>query len=188
MKKFMSFATSLLLVLGCVSCASTKPKAPITEGEVEISIPLSGAEYQSTAKVWRAVQSGTSQNIEMAKKVAMQNARQELAATIQNQVKAVIENYGRSTNVGTQNESESLYEELTRTIVNQQMNDVRLIAEKTFRLADGNYRTHVCLEMDKTELREKVADVLSKEERMRLQFDREQFSKVFDKEMENVEK
>ncbi len=185
MKKNLFIACTLLLGIACTSCASSKAaqSTPITSGEVEVTIPLSGPQYQSNAEYWRATQLGTSKDIAMAKKVAMQNARQELAATVQAEVKAVIENYGQNASMGANNENEALYQELARTVVNQQLNGVELVGEKLFKLENGDYRYHVCLQMSRAALGESLGDTLSNEERLKLEFDRAQFKKVFDEEM-----
>lgn len=119
----------------------------------------------------------------MAKKVAMQNARQDLAATVQHEVKAVIENYGQNAAVGAKNENEALYQEMARTVINQQMNGVELVGEKLFRLEDGSYRYHVCLQMSRESLGAGLSDALSNDDRLKLEFDKAQFKKVFDEEM-----
>ncbi len=186
MKKNLWFVGTLLSVLVCASCASSKKASkttPVTTDEVEVSIPLDGPEYRTNAEYWRAVQMGTSKDVSMAKKVAMQNARQDLAATVQHDVRAVIENYGQNASTGTNTENEALYQEMSRTVINQQMNGVELVGEKLFRLADGSFRYHVCLQMSKEALGAKLSDALSNDERLKLEFDKAQFKKVFDEEM-----
>lgn len=186
MKKILYWSSILSLTLLFASCSSSKKAAksmPVTPGEIEVTVPLGGPEYQSNAEYWRAVQSGTSKDMSMAKKVAMQNARQELAATVQHQVKAVIENYGQNAAMGANNENEALYQEMARTVINQQMNGVELVGEKLFRLEDGSYRYHVCLQMSREALGTGLSDALSNDDRLKLEFDKAQFKKVFDEEM-----
>lgn len=186
MKKNLFVAGAVLLSLLATGCGSSKKAAgpaAMTPAETEVAIPLSGPEYASNADYWRAVQMGTSKDAAMAKKVAMQNARQELAAAVQHDVKSVIENYGQNAAMGSNNENEGLYQELARTVVNQQMNGVELVGEKLFRLEDGSYRYHVCLQMSKDALGEQLSDALSNEDRLKLEFDKAQFKKVFEEEM-----
>jgi hypothetical protein len=73
----------------------------------------------------------------MAKKVAMQNARQELASTIESEVKSMMESYGRNVDIDAQSKYESIYEELTRTVVNQKLAGVEVIEEKIFKTEAG---------------------------------------------------
>lgn len=184
MKKIFYWTGVLTLTLFCASCASSKKAAsPVTPGEIEVAIPLGGPEYRSDAEYWRAVQTGTSKEMSMAKKVATQNARQELAATVQHEIKAVIENYGQNASLGANNENETLYQEMARTVINQQMNGVELVGEKLFRLEDGTYRYHVCLQMNREALGTGISDALSNDDRLKLEFDKAQFKKVFDEEM-----
>lgn len=182
MKKLLFAA---LISLAAASCGSSKQATkPIAQDDVEVAIPLSGPKYMSDNKYWRAVQSGISTDVAMAKKVAMQNARQELAATVQHELKAVIENYGQNAAAGNGTENEDIYEELARTVVNQQMNGVEIADEKLFRQADGKYRSHICLQISKKAVVKKTGDLLSNNERLKLEFDQEQFMKVFEEEME----
>lgn len=183
MKRNLLFAAAIAFF--AAGCGSVKQAAaPVAENDVEIAIPLSGPEYRSDAAYWRAVQSGVSTDVSMAKKVAMQNARQELAATVRHELKAVIENYGQNAAAGAAVEHEALYEELARTVVNMQMQGVEIAGEKLYRQADGKYRSHICLQMSKNDVAERAADLLSEEERLKLAFDKSQFKEVFDKEME----
>ncbi|WP_290540538.1 hypothetical protein [Alistipes sp.] len=185
MKRILLMAASLLCVFSLSSCSSSKKvmKAPLSEGETEIALPLSEPQYNTDAKFWRATQVGTSRDISLAKKIAMQNTRQELAALVQNEVKSVIENYGQNAAVHEQNDNEALYKELTRTVIDQQLNGVEIAGIKVFRLANGDYRCHTCLQMSKEKLEEKISEVLAQDKRLLLEFDKEQFKKVFDEEM-----
>lgn len=185
MKKLFILATCVLLSVCLVSCSSARKQksVPMVEGETEVSIPLSGAEYQSDAANWRSVQLGTSSDVSMAKKIALQHARQELASEVNSQVKGVMENYGESLTEVEDATYEKIYQELVRTVVDQQLHSAVMVGEKLYRLADGKYRYHVCLEMNKEALKEQLAEELAKDKRLKLQFNREQFKKVFDQEL-----
>lgn len=186
MRKLILLAAGLLFAVAFAGCSSGRKakSVPMTEGEVEVTIPLSGPEYRSDAGYWRATQMGESRDAAMAKKLAMQNTRQELAALVQAEVQAVIENYGQNAAIAGKNINEGLYQELTRTVVKQQLNGLEVVGEKLFKLANGDFRYHICLQMSKEALEEKVSEVLSNDERLRLEFDREQFKKIFNEEME----
>lgn len=184
MKKLWMLALGVTLAAMGVSCSSSK--AVIAKGDKEIAIPMSSPEYRSDANYWRVVQMGTSTDVTMAKKVALQNARQDLAATLQSQVSAVIENYGQNASMGAKSENETLYQELARTVVNQSLVGADLAGEKLYQTEDGSYRYHVCLQVAKASVAQQIAETLSEDERMKLEFDRERFQKIFDEEMAKV--
>ncbi|MBQ8308013.1 MAG: hypothetical protein IJX56_04335 [Alistipes sp.] len=77
---------------------------------------------------------------------------------------------------------------MTYTIVSQQLTDVQVVEEKLYREQDGNYRYYVCLQMPKKTLEEATADALANDAKLNLEFDREQFKKVFQEQMAAFEK
>jgi hypothetical protein len=119
----------------------------------------------------------------MAQKVAYQNCIQQLAEAIQADVKAVIENYAKNTETALTLEAASQYQELAYTIIEQKMKDVGTVDEKTFRKNDGTYEYYVCLQMAKKPLEDAIVKSLENEAELKLQFDREQFKKVYQEQM-----
>lgn len=185
MKKILFGAVALLFAAGAVSCSSSKkavkPAAP--SGMVEDVNPLSGPQYRSDAEYYRAVQNGVSTERSTAQKIAMQNCRQELAATIQADVKAVMENYVKNQDTGVTAEQKSQYQELAYTAVNQQLRDVQIVEEKIYRQDNGSFRYYVCMQMPKAALESAVEEAIAKDAKLNLEFDRAQFKKIFEEQM-----
>ncbi len=119
----------------------------------------------------------------MAQKIAMQNCRQELASAIQADVKTVIENYAKNQNTGVANEYKSQYQELAYTVINQRLTDVQVVDEKIYREASGEYRYYVCLQIGKKAIAEAVEESIANDAKLNLEFDREQFKKIFQEHM-----
>ncbi|MEG2780374.1 MAG: hypothetical protein RR919_06095 [Bacteroidales bacterium] len=182
MKKIFTFSLIAGLSVLLFACGSSKKLAK-SDGMQELNIPLNGAEYRTNEKCYRAVQSGISPNSAMAKKIAVQNARQELAASIKADLEAVIENYGKGQGVDTTNEYKGQYQELVYTTLDQQLVGVKIIDEKLFKQADNSYKYYVCLQINKDELKEKITQKLSKEEKMKLEFDLDKFRRIYDEQM-----
>ncbi|MEG2848844.1 MAG: hypothetical protein RR880_01250, partial [Bacteroidales bacterium] len=98
-------------------------------------------------------------------------------------LEAVIENYGKGQGVDTTSEYKGQYQELVYTTLDQQLVGVRIIDEKLFKQADNSYKYYVCLQINKDELKEKITQKLSKEEKMKLEFDLDKFRKIYDEQM-----
>jgi hypothetical protein len=177
--------TALMAGIMITSCKSSKPS--VQKGSVEVSIPLSGKEYWSNKDYFRASQSGKSPNLPTAKKIALQNAKTELAGNIQTVIKAVTENYTNQRTVSDVQEFENKFEENARAVVNQSLDGIIVIGEKTFKEVDGSYTYYIAVEVDKETLVNKVTDRISKDAKLRLDFDKHQFQKVFDEEMAKFE-
>jgi hypothetical protein len=185
MKKILIFAVMALTVSAAMTgCKSTKSAQ---SASTEVTVPLSGAEFQTDKDYFRASQSGKSPDLATAKKIALLNARTELAGNIQSVIKAVTENYTNQRTVADRQEFENKFEENARTVVNQTLNDVKIIGEKVFKENDGKYTYYIAVEMSKEPVINNVADRISKDAKLQLDFDKHQFQKVFNEEMEKFE-
>lgn len=184
MKKLI-FSLLVIATATSVSCSSSKSvtTTPTPQGMVEDVIPMSGAKYRGDAEYYRAVQNGVSKERSMAQKIAMQNCRQELASNIQADVQLVIESYAKNQNTGMSNENKSQYQELAYAVVNQRLTDVQIVDEKIYREANGEYRYYVCMQLPKKSLAEAIEEKLANDAKLNLEFDREQFKKIFQEKM-----
>lgn len=186
MKKIIFGALAIMAVVSFASCGSSK-SARVAEpsGMVEEVVPLSGPKYHSNAEYYRAVQNGVSEERSMAQKIAMQNCRQALATNIQADVQLVIENYAKNQDTSFTNEHKAQYQELSYTVVSQCLSDVQVVDEKLYREDGGLYRHYVCLQMPKEAVVAAMAEALANDAKLNLEFDLEQFKKVFAEQMAN---
>lgn len=182
--------TALMLSGAMTACKSKKkvveePKNP--DGEVEVIIPCSGPEFFTNDKVFRANSLGESMDQATAKKKAMSNARADLAAAINTQVKAVIDNYVNSREMNNREEVGERYESLAREVIDQRLSGTRTICEKVMRVTgSGNYKAYVAIELSAQDLLSAYNERLSSDERLRIDYDYEKFKETFDKEMEKL--
>jgi hypothetical protein len=167
------------------SCKSKKVSSEV--GATEIVLPLSGKDYTSNKDFFRTTQLGKSPDLATAKKIALTNAKAELAANIQTTVKVVTENYTNQRTVADPQEFENKFEENARLVVNQSLNDVKIIGDKVFKEKDGKYTYYIAIEMSKEAVENNIADRIAKDAKLQLDFDKHQFQKVFDEEMEKFE-
>ena len=87
MKKILYLTlVSASLVLLNTSCGGPK-KMEATEDSQEVILPLSGKEFQSDKEFYRAKSSGKSPDIATAKKIALNNAKAEVAGLISSKIK-----------------------------------------------------------------------------------------------------
>ena len=175
--------SAAMFVTGCKS----KKLPSVQEGSVEMSVPLSGKEYRSDKDYFRATGNGVSRDLAAAKKIAQQNARVALATQISSTMKAVSENYIQDRQINNRDEFGSKFEEISRTVVNQTLNDVREMDEKVFQEKDGRYRYYVAIEMSKEPVIRNLNQGISKEAKMQQDFDQYRFRQILDDEMKKFE-
>lgn len=186
MKKTWMFTLSALLVAGSFTACKSK-KVPA--GETEVKVECSGPDYFTDSKNFRANSLGESMDQATAKKKALANARAEMASAINTQIKGVIDTYVNSRELNNKEEVSERFEGLTREVVDQRLSGTRTICEKMMRVtATGNYKCYVAIELSAQDLLSAYNERLSKDERLRVDYDYEKFKETFDKEMEKLGK
>ncbi len=174
------------------SCGSSKKATgkPIdqTTGAVEISVPLSGREYSSDNENFRAKASGNSPDLTTAKKIALQNAKSEMASLIQTTIKKVTDQYTNQRTIGNAQEFSNKFEELAREVTNQQLTDVRIIGEKIFQEKNASYTYWVAIEAKKSAVWDGVQKSISGNQKIQQDYDKKKFEDIYNQEMEKLAK
>jgi hypothetical protein len=186
--KNLIYPTLLLAAATVVVSCKGKKEAAKPKGETEVIVPCSGPDYFTTNKVFRSNSIGESSDQVASKKKALSNARAELAASISTTVKAVTDNYLNSREMNNREEVEERYEQLNREVVEQQLTGVRTICEKLMKTEGGTYKTYIALELSASDLVSAYNEKLSKDERLKIDYDYEKFKETFDKEMDKMGK
>jgi hypothetical protein len=185
MKK-LSYSSLILIALAAFFIEGCKSKEKTPKGETEVMVPCSGSEFFTTTKFFRANSIGESQDQVTSKKKALANARAELASSIQTTVKAVTDNYVNSREMNNKEEVEERFEQLNREIVDQKLSGLKTICEKLMQTQGGTYKTYIAIELSAEELVASYNERLSKDERLKIDYDYEKFKETFDKEMEKM--
>ena len=181
--KRITYSTLVLVLLGGVFIVACKSKQKVPKGETEVSVPCSGSDFFTSNKYFRANSIGESQDQVTSKKKALANARAELAASIQTTVKAVTDNYTNSREMNNKEQVEERFEQLNREIVNQQLTGIKTICEKLVKTGQDTYKTYIAIELSADELVATYNERLSKDDRLRIDYDYEKFKQTFEEEM-----
>lgn len=176
------------ITLAAVVFAGCSKKAAAPKGETKVTVPCSGPDYFTTSKFFRANSIGESSDQVTSKRKALSNARNELAQAIQTTVKTVTDNYVNSREMNNREEVEERFESLNREVVDQTLSGIRTICEKLMKTEQGNFKTYIAIELSADELVSKYNERLSKDERLKIDYDYEKFKETFDKEMAKMGK
>ena len=180
MKKMFTSILTVLLILTFSSCKSRKALPSVQAGSMEIVVPFSSREYRTDENYFRATDNGKSPDLSTAKRIALLNAKAEIAGALESTLKSVQEIYTNQRTMGERQEFASKFESMRREVVNQKLNDVRIMDEKVFRERDGGYRYYIVVEMSKDAMLKSIQEQILKDEMLRLDFDQHQFRKIFD--------
>jgi hypothetical protein len=177
-----------VLVMIMPSCKSSKNVGKaVSEGMQEIIVPLSGKEYQSTKELFRAKSVGKSPDIATAKKIALTNAKAELAGLITTTIKSVTHNYTNQRSVADAQDFENKFENLTKEIVAQQLNNVSIIGEKVFKDKAGTVEYWLAVEMSTGAIIAGLEGRISQDKKLQIDYDKKKFEEATKAEFEKME-
>lgn len=185
MKK-ISLSLGLLLLL--TNCTSTNEVVSTQSKFVEevIVSHCSSVEYYTNSEYFRANGVGESIDHTISKQKALSNVKAQLAGSINSKIKAVVDNYVKSSELNNVEEAEERFESLTRIVINQELTGIRTICEKVTRTQSGKYKTYIAIELSAQNIAEKLQERLKKDEMLKIDYDYEKFKKTFDEEMNKL--
>ncbi|MDX9770843.1 MAG: LPP20 family lipoprotein [Tenuifilaceae bacterium] len=175
---------AIVVIAGAFTFASCGKKTSDGLGK-KIEIPCAGSKYAADRSHFRGTGMGESTNLSTAKRKASVDARAALATGINSTIKAVTDRYTQDITVGDANEFAEKFEDMTRSVVNQELNNMAVICEETRQL-EGKYVVYMAVEIAKDELLNNVNNSISKDDRLRLDYDKMKFENIFNQEMENL--
>ncbi|MCC6600815.1 MAG: hypothetical protein IT223_09100 [Crocinitomicaceae bacterium] len=176
-----------LLGAGC----KKKKKAQETakpKGEVLINEYCTGDAYTSDKDFFRSTATGESMDRETAKKKARSNANAELAKTVSTTMKIVGDNYANSSEFNNKEELTETFQEMARTVVDQEMRGAVEKCEKLTQREDGTYVSYVALELSGQKIADAYSKGLSQNDKIKADYNYEKFKETFEKEMEALSK
>tara|TARA_B110000977_G_C11071179_1_gene489612 strand:+ start:349 stop:912 length:564 start_codon:yes stop_codon:yes gene_type:complete len=187
MKNICKTLIVLPLLVITLSCGPTKVAVPVDE--VVQTTPCFGTEYFSTKDAFRASAIGESMDQMTARKKAMANARQELATNISSTLNIVGDNYVKATENNNVEQVLEQFQDLGRTIVTQKLSGLVQICETNTRSkSTGNYKYYIAIELGSEELMSNLAETLSNDKVLQVDYNYEKFKDTFEKEMSKLEK
>ncbi len=186
MRETYSIAIICIALITSFGCKGTKNIGK-ADNMTELEIPFSEKNYSTDKNYFRAAQVGESSDLSTAKKIAEQNAKAEMAGNIQTLIKRVTEQYTNQRTINNKIEFENKFEELSREVVNQELKDVKIIDEKLYKKKDGSYQYWIAVETHKETILNNVVQKISRDSKLQLDFDKQQYEEIFNLEMERFD-
>jgi hypothetical protein len=187
--KTLSLITIASIFAGCglFNQSSNGSSKGSSEGETLLEMYCNGDEFLNNKEYFRATGIGESMDQMTANKKARSNAQAELAKTLNSTMKIVTDNYVKSSEVNNQEELTERFEELSRTVVNQQLEGARKICEKYTKTKEGNYKCYMALELSGKDMLAKYNEQIIADPTTKVDYDYDKFKKTFDEEMLKLE-
>jgi hypothetical protein len=141
----------------------------------------------STATAFRATQSQKSSDLSLSREKALVVAKQRLAGLVETKITSVTDRYADEYQTANSLEMKGKYNNLTREIISQQLNDVTILCEKTVKESDGNFSTYVAVEMNKDALKKALENKISSSAKLNIDYDKMKFEQIYNEEMKKLD-
>ncbi len=137
-------ALAALAICALSACKSNNPA-----GE-KVKMPFTGSKYESNNRFFRGTGSGVSAKQNIARGKADLDAKNQLAAQVKTNIRAVTDQYLGQTENAQAAEVADKFQSLVREVMNTEMADLRKIGEETrFNQATNEYTQYVAYEIKK---------------------------------------
>ena len=186
MKSTILVAGAFLFAVTLAGCKSSKKTVDSTFGK-EVIVPCSDEEFHTDSKYFRGTNNGISIDLSTARNKAKMDANTNLAQSINTTLKSVSERYVNERQFDASSEFEQKFEQLTREVVNQQLNNVEVACYKTTQMKDGKFQVFTAVQVSKDEVLNNIANRVSKDKKLQVDYDKMKFEQVFNEEMKKLE-
>ena len=180
--KNLCFAASAI-IFGLAGCKGNQAITPSQNGEVEIIEYCTGSEYNSDSKHFRATATGESLSRETAKKMSRSNVENRLARSISATLSIVTDNYVNSTSFNNKEEVTETFNDMAKTIVDQELRGAVTICTELTQKPDGSYKYYTAIELSGEQIAQAYNERLSQDERIMAEYNYENFKETFEAEM-----
>jgi len=185
MKKLI-YVSAAALLLVAASCKSKKGIVVANESNIIAALPCD--EFKtSTETAFRATQSQKSSDLSLSREKALVMAKQRLAGLIETKIKSVTDRYVDEYQTNAGMEMKGKFNNLTREIINQQLNQVSILCEKTALEKDGTYTSYIAIEMSKDAVKNAMESKLSDKAKLAVDYDKMKFEQIYNEEMKKLD-
>ncbi|MBP8791087.1 MAG: hypothetical protein KBH01_06615 [Breznakibacter sp.] len=189
MKTKQLFVIALLAVgmgVAVTGCKSKKKVSTNSEvGTILENLPCEDA-GKSDKNFYRASAMATSSDLSLAKEKALLLAKQRLVTLINSNTKSVTDRYVNEREMGEASEFEQKFENLTREVADETLQNIVVACEKASVLDSKKYRAFIAIEVNKKELLEGINNKLTNNAKLQVDYDKKKFEEIFNQEMEKM--
>lgn len=181
-------AFSLILMGSISSCKSKKKVTAKSEiGDIIEELPCED-KGKSDKNFFRASAMSTSSDLSLAKEKALLLAKQRLVTLINSNTKSVTDRYVNEREIGDAAEFEQKFENMTREVADETINNIVVTCEKASVTEEGKYHGFVSIEVHRDDVLKGIDKRISNDDKLQLDYDKQKFQEIFEDEMEQMAK
>ena len=177
---------TLSLTIGISSCSSKKTISADKEvGKIIEDLPCED-KGKSDKTFFRSFALATSSDLSLASEKALLLAKQRLVTLINSSTKSVTDRYANEREVTGATEFEQKFENLTREVANETLNNIVVVCEKRSIMETGQYRAFVAIEVSKEDILNGIQRKVSNNAKIQVDYDKKKYEEIYNAEMQKM--
>lgn len=156
---------------------NAQSKSQVSPAGATFELPCSGV-GTSDKEYYRQLGIGRDVDLSLAQRKAVQNAKSIIRDRLGEQVKGLVTDYSKTfSKSGKGSDLEGILEREFTSVVDKALDDADNPCEKAAQLNTGEFQYYYAVEIRKSDLVNKMADAIGDNDKLRAEFDRDQFRK-----------
>ena len=186
MKKCTLMMMAIAMVLTVASCKSSKQVAQTPPDRVEVPLPCVD-ESMDDDEYFKAMGTASNLNMQNARTAAFDAAKSMLNKRLGGYITGLSTDYSRTVAGDAQQDKvQRMMEGEFYQVVERMLNDAAKTCEKMYQNKTGAYESFIAIRVSKKELINQMANKLSDNQELEIEFNREQFRKFAEKKMKEI--
>lgn len=196
MSRLSKLGMAMLAMLAFAGCGSSKQATTTTTNPStstqsalpgqRVAIPCVDASMDDD-DYFRDLGIGTSINKQSARKAAVEAAKSMIKSRLGGMIKGVSTDYSRMVSgQAPADKVQRIIEEEFTQVVEKMLNDADKTCEDMYQLASGEFEAYYAIQISKKEIISRTSNVLSQNEELEIEFNREQFRQFVEKRMAEI--
>jgi len=187
MKHFFTLGIIALMITSCGTSEKIATITPEQDGLVKIEKNDCQKKAEEKSEYLRGYGIGVSADPMMARDIAALAARNEILNALQVSASNMIDRYNQQHNSSTSGEMARVdvgrVKQLVRNMAEETLRGAKIITTCDYKRGD-KYETHVCVELTNVDFTTKAYNKLTKDEKLTIDYEAEEFAKEYEKEIE----
>lgn len=188
MKKRMNSAVMIMTVI-CIVMLFTQCRSKetaVVSHDPEIIHLCEGPDYMSDADHFRARATAVSPDQQLSKRLARNNAYEEIASTLNAFMSSVMEIHEKQMRLSDNFQLTQRIESMIQTVVDEQLRGSRIICDRTTRSDNNHYTTYIAVELSAESILNAIGNSISRDEELLLDYQYERFRETFQEELKRL--
>jgi hypothetical protein len=169
-----------IIISGCGNLKNSKK----IDSPKEITNPFSEDKYKTDKDFFRATQMSKNSDIQIARNVALLNAKSEISGLINTKINSITTNYIKENQTQNSDSLGHVFLKISKLLVSQKIVDVKVLDEKVTKDNNGDFLFWIVIEVPKQTILDDLKTNIENNKELQNGFNESSYEKIYKTELE----